>query len=173
MPDISSPSSSCPSIPSSRASSPRTLRRRQKRKDAIATYTLRPRDPNGSLVDESAVRHRRPGRLQDWQISILQEVFEADIQSPGDATIMLLVVQLKDRYESLIATGMFGRRQLLTRTEKQIRDWFSHRRRRLRETGVQVGPPPDERIPVVVESLILSRFERDYGKLEQLAGSVL
>jgi len=158
MSDISSPSSSCLSIPSSRASSPRTNLplRRQKRnlKNATATYTLRPRDHNANEASVSVVRHRRPERLQEWQNSTLQEVFDAGIRSPGDATIMLLVIQLKDR------------------TEKQIRDWFSHRRRRLRETGVvDKLTPQDEDIPIVIESLILSRFERDYGKLEQLAGS--
>jgi len=101
------PSSTASSPPSTSPLCPKKkhVTARQRRKgdiDAAAVYALRPRtnlrSPTPHLeVPTTQVGGTKNGRLQSWQQDILQYTFEAGIRSPGDAIVMLLVVELKDR----------------------------------------------------------------------------
>lgn len=129
----------------------------RERSNDSSIYSLRPRDrkqnehpgfsagsklPFNSQYD--APLPIKPGRLEKWQIDILQNVFDRGIWSPGDATIEALKKSLKDR------------------TDKQIRDWFAHRRRRLREGGVSMDRPnTQEDLTHAVEGLLLLGNDED------------
>lgn len=105
----------------------------------------------------------KPGRLEKWQIDILQNVFERGIWSPGDATIEALKRSLKDRFVgSFTMSRVPSANNYLSRTDKQIRDWFAHRRRRLRESGVSMErPTAEEDLTHAIEGLLLLGHDED------------
>ncbi|GJJ09851.1 hypothetical protein Clacol_004075 [Clathrus columnatus] len=170
-----SSSSSPAELPSSSSPfpSPRIKRRRERREqqNEVTVYGLRPRarksvsfalkedidtsstqaNPSSTLrfgINDSQKPQacKTTGRLEGWQLDILQEAFDGGVWCPGDVTVQVLAESLKNR------------------TDKQVRDWFSHRRRKLREAGM--SDKGSEDVTNAVEALLLlSRSEPDRPQL--------
>jgi hypothetical protein len=80
-----------------------TSHQKHRRERACATrpYELRSRTSTRSATHKenpsSTSAPHMKGRLSNWQTKILQNIFKAGIWSPGDETIKLLKIELKNR----------------------------------------------------------------------------
>ena len=75
-------------------------RQQAEKERALHPYTLRSRTNSRSSAPtegHSAMGSHKKGRFKSWQTKVLEDVLQAGIWHPGDATVALLVEGLKDR----------------------------------------------------------------------------
>lgn len=123
---------------------------RRPKESNVASYKLRSRSARQEEPDENQpIESLASGHFTKAETEFLKDAFNNGVWTPGNLTVKALKTELKDRDGRL-------------RSDKQIRDWFSHQRRKHRESGKNMT---GENVSDAVEGLLYLKHQPMQNKL--------